>query len=105
MPTCNHCGQEIKVGQVELTEDEKRRVDWAGPPDKGRPNIIEAKRIKALAEYYGVPNWMQHWDRSLSPEENEEIFRQVSTDPKRGGPTMRELGGREAIRTGHYDKY
>ena len=105
MPTCHCCGQEIKVGQAELTDKEKRRVNWAGPPENGRPNIIEAKRIKALAIYYGVNDWMAHWDTSLSPSENEEIFRKISTNPAQGGPTMKDIGGREAIRSGHYDDY
>lgn len=105
MPSCHHCGQPIKVGQAELTESEKLRVNWAGPPQNGRPNIIEAKAIKALAQYYGVEDWMAHWDTSLSPSENEEIFRKISTDPETEGPTMKEIGGREAIRSGNYDGY
>lgn len=105
MPTCHCCGQEIKVGQVELTESEKARVNWAAPPQNGRPNIIEAKRIKALAAYYEVSDWMSLWDKSLSPGENEEIFRKHSTAEETRGPTMKEIGGREAIRTGNYDGY
>lgn len=103
MPTCQSCGQEVKVGQAPLTDREKRRVDWAGPPQNGRPNIIEAKRIKALAKHYGVEGWMDHWDRELSPSENEEIFRRVGYNGD--GPTNKEIGSREAIRTGHYDGY
>lgn len=105
MPICHCCNQEIKVGQAELTDKEKRSVNWAGPPENGRPNIIETKRIKALAEYYGIENWMAHWDRTLSPSENEEIFRKESMNGVQGGPTMKEVNGREAIRSGDYNGY
>lgn len=105
MPTCPHCSQSIKVGQSELTDVEKAQIDWAGPPENGRPNIIEAKHIKAIAEYYGVDDWLSHWDKTLSPEENEEIFRKLSTERDSEGPTMQEIGAREAVRTGHYDGY
>lgn len=102
MPKCHCCGQPIKVGQVELTDREKRKVDWAGPPEKGRPNIIEAKRIKALAAYYEISDWLNIWHKTLSPEENEEIFRRNST-AEGSGPTMKEIGGRESVRSGNYD--
>lgn len=103
---CHSCGQPIKIGQAELTGEEKSRVDWAGPPQNGRPNIIEAKVVKAYAIYYGVDNWMKYWDQTLSPEENAEIFRKVGTPDDRyhrQGPTMRELRAKEVIRTGIYD--
>lgn len=103
MTICPHCNQPIKIGQAELTEAEKRKVDWAGPPENGRPNIIEAQRIKALAQYYGIEDWMTHWDETLSPEENAEIFRRKSTNPEVEGPTMKELRGREVIRQGGYE--
>lgn len=99
---CRCCGQPIKVGQADLTDTEKARVDWAGPPQNGRPNIIEAKRIKALAKYYEVEDWMSHWDKNLSPSENAEIFRKVGKSPE-ATPTMKEIASREAIRTGQYD--
>lgn len=103
MPTCHHCGQPIKVGQAELTKAEKARVNWAGPPENGRPNIIEAKYVKAIALYYGVDNWIEHWDKSASPSENEEIFRRMSAHPGTAGPTMREIDARESIRTGDHE--
>lgn len=105
MPTCHHCGQNIKIGQAELTDREKSKVNWAGPPQNGRPNIIEAKRIKAIAQYYDVDDWIAHWDQTLSPGENEEIFQNVSTDPNVQGPSMKDIGGKEAVRSGNYDAY
>lgn len=105
MPECHCCGQSIKVGQLELTEREKRKVDWAGPPQNGRPNIIEAKRIKALAVYYEIEDWMSLWDETLSPDENEEIFRKHSMAEETRGPTMKEVGAKEAVRSGNYGGY
>lgn len=84
-----------KIGQARLTETEKRRVDWAGPPENGRPNIIEAQVIKALAIHYGVEDWMAHWDKQLSPGENAEIFKRISTKPGVGGPKTKDLYARE----------
>lgn len=102
MIECPCCGGSLNIGQAELTEEEKSRVDWAGPPQNGRPNIIEAQVIKAIAQYYGVEDWMSYWDKTLSPSENAEIFRKKGSE---GRPSMNEVGFEETIRTGAYEQY
>ena len=86
---CHHCGQHIKFGQSKLNEREKARFDWSGDPN-GSPNIIEAQCVKAIAEYYGVDYWTDHWDPTLSVSENADIMAKRSA---KQGPTMREMRG------------
>lgn len=81
---CDHCDQKIRFGQTQLTRSEKQRYQWAGP--NGSPNIIEAQCVKAAAEYFGVVEWMDYWDPSLSVDENIEIMRTEGD-----GMTMREI--------------
>lgn len=67
----------LKIGQEPLTEYEKSRYNWGGAYE--RPNIIEAQCVKAMAKFFGVSDWMAHWDSALSVDENFEIMRREGT--------------------------
>ena len=84
---CPCCEQPVKIGQLQLTNDEKRRFNWAGP--NGSPNIIEAQCVKAAAYHYGIGDWTAFWDTEISVSENIENMRRQGN-----APTMRELRGR-----------
>lgn len=82
--SCPYCGHRVKIGQSQLTRQEKSMFNWGGPD--ADINIIKAQCIKAAAQYYGVEDWTAHWDTTLSVDENITLMRQQGDSP-----TMREL--------------
>ena len=81
---CHHCGQRIPIGQVQLSNQEQRRVPLGGPSSDW--NIIKWQVVKAAAMYFDVDDWIQRADTSLSYEENVELMREQGN-----GSTMREM--------------
>ena len=80
---CDCCGQDIKIGQIQLTRREKRMYNWGGPDDN--VNIIKAQCVKAAAYYFGISDWTSEWDTSLTVDEN------IANFEKQTNPTMREM--------------
>lgn len=95
MPLCPHCGQEIPVGQMELTESEVKALP-TGNQNSDDLSVIEWQHIKALADFYNVRDWTNKVDCSLSYEENAELMREHGTNSRGpGGRTVRELAAEE----------
>ena len=89
-------------GQVPLTTTERRRLPL-GNQHTGRRHkpIMCWQAVKGAAIQYGVDDWTAYVDPELTYEENIEIMRNHGVSRERGiSATMRELRGREVIRTG-----
>lgn len=75
--------------QARLTDEEIARLP-TGNQHSDEPTVIEWQVVKGVAIQHGVPDWTAHVDSSLTIDENIDIVRQRSVDP-RAGPTLREL--------------
>lgn len=88
-------------GQVELTQHEQRRLPLGNQyTSRETKPIMCWQAVKAAAIKYGVTDWTAKIDSALTYEENIELMRKSATNIKQGGPTVKELRGREVIRTG-----
>ena len=74
-----------KIGQATLTKKEIEKIPTTNQYGNEGFTTIEAQCIKGVAMEYGVHDWLDYVDSTLSYEENMEIIRQ-----KGGSKTMRE---------------
>jgi hypothetical protein len=83
--------REATVGQSELTDAEKDRIDFS----KGRANIPWAQSIKALAEQHNVSDWTAHIDPTLTVDEHRDVMERAG---RQGGGARDEGDQRDAER-------
>jgi hypothetical protein len=87
METSRVSEDEEKIGQATLTQNEITRAKTVNQHslNKRGHTVVQLQAIKAAAIKYGVRDWLQHVDSTLSVKENIDIMR------KEGKPTTKEM--------------
>jgi hypothetical protein len=86
METSRVSEDEEKIGQATLTQREVARAKTINQhSSKHGHTVIQLQAIKGAAIKYGVRDWLQHVDSTLSVKENIDIMRQ------KGEPTAKEM--------------
>lgn len=61
-------------GQAELTEAEKKKIDFS------RTNVMHARSAKAIARGKGVDDWTSYYDETLEVDEHRSVFESAKKD-------------------------
>lgn len=89
--TEDRAAREVSIGQAELTDAERKRIDFSAP----RANVPWAKSIKGLAEHHGVSDWTAHLDSTLTVDEHRQVMREAG---QQGGGGPNEADQRDVER-------
>jgi len=75
--------------QAKLTDAEIERMKPLGNQNTERLTLIEWQAVKGAATYYGVSDWIQKVDHTLTCEENVALMRRNGT--QNNSRTMKEM--------------